>query len=114
MRKLGLLFMTLITSSVGYANKETVLLDVRTQEEWNEKHIEGSTLVDFKQTDFKDKISRLDKDQTYEIYCRSGNRSGSAVKMMAEMGFKNVHNAGTIENVLGKTKSKCVGPSCSK
>ena len=41
---------------------------------------------------FKEKISALDKDKEYILFCKSGNRSGQASKIMAEMGFSNINN----------------------
>ena len=105
--------MTLMTATQSLAKNNIELLDVRTKAEWDEKHIEGSSLIDFKGPDFKDKISGLDKEKTYEVYCRSGNRAGSAVKIMTEMGFKRVENVGSVEDALKKSKGSCIGPGCN-
>lgn len=88
------------------------LLDVRTPEEWDKKHIEGSTLIDFKDPSFRSKIGELDKRKVYAVFCRSGNRSGSAVKMMSEMGFARAENVGSLEDALERFKGTCVGPEC--
>jgi len=69
-----------------------VLLDVRTPEEYSEGHIEGSTLIDFNGSSFDSKLSELDKDESYLLYCRSGNRSGKAVHKMIGLGFTDVTN----------------------
>ncbi len=112
MKFFALLLSTAIFSTASFAKSDAVILDVRTQDEWNEKHLEGATLIDFKQADFKDKISKLDKTKNYEVYCRSGNRSGSAVKIMKEMGFTSVKNAGSLEEATKSLKGTCVGPAC--
>jgi rhodanese-related sulfurtransferase len=69
-----------------------IILDVRTQEEFNESHITKAVLIDYHSSDFITKINELDKDKTYLVYCRSGNRSYHAVQKMLEMGFKNPLN----------------------
>jgi rhodanese-related sulfurtransferase len=65
---------------------------VRTPGEFNEGHIEGAQLIDFQSGNFENEIAALDKSKTYAVYCRSGNRSGQAVKVMREAGFKNLYN----------------------
>ncbi|GGH77645.1 rhodanese-like domain-containing protein [Phaeocystidibacter marisrubri] len=66
------------------------LLDVRTPAEFAEGHIEGANLINFYDSDFKDRISELDKSETVYVYCRSGGRSGNASRVMEELGFQNV------------------------
>jgi|VirMetMinimDraft_7_1064189.scaffolds.fasta_scaffold212853_1 rhodanese-related sulfurtransferase len=72
--------------------ENTVLLDVRTPGEVAEGIIEGAIAIDFFANDFQTKISALDKDKNYFIYCRSGNRSGQACQMMDQLGFKSLVN----------------------
>lgn len=92
------------TASEGYTNLDVaafkakmaepgiVLLDVRTPEETAEGMIEGAAQLDFEAANFEAEVDKLDKSKTYLIYCRSGNRSGQASKLMAEKGFKNLYN----------------------
>ncbi len=76
-----------------------VTLDVRTPGEFAEGYIEGARLIDFQSGNFENEIATLDKNATYAVYCRSGNRSGQAVKVMKDAGFSNVFNmnGGVIE-----------------
>lgn len=75
------------------ANPDIIVIDVRTPDEIAETGaIENSINIDFKSSDFKEKISVLDKDKEYILFCKSGNRSGQASKIMAEMGFSNINN----------------------
>jgi rhodanese-related sulfurtransferase len=74
------------------AERGIVTLDVRTPGEFNEGHIEGAQLIDFQSGNFENEIAALDKSKTYAVYCRSGNRSGQAVKVMREAGFNNLYN----------------------
>ena len=69
-----------------------ITLDVRTPGEFNEGHIEGAKLIDFQSGNFESEIATLDKTKTYAVYCRSGNRSGQAVKIMSDAGFTNIYN----------------------
>ena len=69
-----------------------VTLDVRTPAEFAEGHIEGARLIDFQSGNFESEIAGLDKEATYAVYCRSGNRSGQAVAIMHDAGFHNVYN----------------------
>jgi rhodanese-related sulfurtransferase len=74
------------------AESGVVTLDVRTPGEFAEGYIEGARLIDFQSGNFENEIATLDKNATYAVYCRSGNRSGQAVKVMKDAGFSNVFN----------------------
>lgn len=78
--------------SAKAAEPGVVTLDVRTPGEFAEGYIEGARLIDFQSGNFENEIATLDKSATYAIYCRSGNRSGQAVKVMQDAGFTNVFN----------------------
>lgn len=69
-----------------------VTLDVRTAGEFMTGHIEGAQNIDFESGNFESQIESLDKNGTYAVYCRSGNRSGQAVAKMHDAGFHNVYN----------------------
>jgi phage shock protein E len=71
-------------------NPEVVLIDIRTPEEFAENGLEGAINIDYYSQDFIQKLAELDKDADYAIYCRSGNRSADAFKIMRDIGFKNV------------------------
>ena len=70
---------------------DAVLVDVRTPDEFSEGIIEGAINIDFKDPSFGEKISALDKDKTYFVYCLSGKRSGDAAKQMESAGFKSIY-----------------------
>lgn len=69
-----------------------VILDVRTPGEYMDGFIQGAQNIDFQSGNFENEIATLDKNATYAVYCRSGNRSGQAVKVMHDAGFHNVYN----------------------
>ena len=73
-------------------NPDFVILDVRTPEEVAEEYIKDAINIDYYSESFRDELDRLDKNQTYLIYCRSGARSGNARDIMAELNFREVYN----------------------
>ena len=68
------------------------VIDVRTPAEYKDARIAECPLIDFNSPDFPEKIALLDKDASYLVYCRSGNRSMRAVQMMSQLGFKKLVN----------------------
>lgn len=74
--------------------QQGMLIDVRTQEEFDAGHLQDAENADFLNGDFAKSLESLDKDKTYYLYCKSGNRSGKAAKLMQDAGFKNVYNIG--------------------
>ena len=73
-------------------DENAVLIDVRTPAEYEESHIPNSKLLDMMNPSFKEEIEKLDKDKSYYLYCRSGNRSYHAGQAMVNMGFEKVYN----------------------
>ena len=72
------------------AEESPVVLDVRTPEEFAEGHLAEAVLINFYDTDFADQLDELDKEATYVVYCRSGNRSQGAIDTMRDLGFTDV------------------------
>ena len=73
-------------------NPNFVIIDVRTQEEFNAGHIAKASMVDCESQDFNAKISELDRNKKYLVYCRTARRSGLAVKVMKDLGFREVYD----------------------
>ena len=69
-----------------------VLLDVRTPKEFQEERIRGAVDVDFLSKTFREELAKLDRGKTYLVYCRTGNRSNGALKVMKEEGFRDVYH----------------------
>ena len=79
-----------------------VIIDVRTQEEFNSGHIPGAICIP-NETIGTDSPEELpDKDQVLLIYCRSGNRSKDASQKLADMGYTNVYEFGGINTWTGE------------
>lgn len=69
-------------------NKDVVVLDVRTPDEFKGGHIKGATNINFQDKDFAKKIAALDKSKTYIIHCAAGGRSGRACAQIKDMKFE--------------------------
>jgi phage shock protein E len=68
----------------------TVVLDVRTAEEFASGHLPNAKVLDFRGGEFAATLGTLDKQATYAVYCHSGNRSGQALQQMQAAGFTHV------------------------
>jgi len=70
-----------------------VVMDVRTEAEVADGIIVNAIHIDiYKGQEFISEIEDLDKSKSYYVYCRSGNRSGQACKIMEQLGFENAYN----------------------
>jgi rhodanese-related sulfurtransferase len=69
-----------------------VILDVRTPQECSAGRIEGSIVLDFRSSSFQEQVSQLDPEKAYLVYCRTGRRSAQAVRLMRELGFRELYN----------------------
>ena len=80
-------------------NNNAIIIDVRTESEYNEKHIEDAilmTLDTINESTAKDNIKN--KDSHVIVYCKSGNRSKQAQEILNSLGYTNVYNLGSINN----------------
>ena len=98
-----------ISTSEAAAMMETeteyILLDVRTQAEYEQGHIPGAICIP-NETIGTGEIPELpDKDQLILVYCRSGNRSKQASEKLVKLGYSNVVEFGGIQNWTGETVS---------
>lgn len=78
--------------------EDAILIDVRTESEYDEEHIEGSVNIPLDQIE---NIS-YDKDEIIIVYCRSGGRSKSAAETLIANGYMNVYDFGAIGNWIVK------------
>ena len=74
------------------AKEQVIVVDARTPDEYNTSHLENSVMVDFKADDFREKITKLPKNKTICVYCRSGNRSGQTMEILKQEGYLRVYN----------------------
>ena len=88
---------TIMEEESGY-----VILDVRTREEFVDKHIPGAINIP-NETIGAEKIPQLpDKDQLILVYCRSGNRSKQASEKLVALGYTNIVEFGGINDWPGE------------
>ena len=78
------------------SEKDYIILDVRTIEEFNESHIDGAILIPDYEINEKAEEILKDKNQLILVYCRSGRRSKLASAQLAEMGYTDVKEFGGI------------------
>jgi len=76
--------------------EEVTIVDVRTKEEYLEAHIEGAVLLTLDTIPEKAEEVLSDKNETYLIYCRSGNRSNQAARELVAMGYQKIYDFGGI------------------
>ena len=81
----------IMDSEEGY-----IILDVRTQEEYDEGHIPGATQISHEEIAEKAEEVLTDKDQLILVYCRSGRRSKLAAEALVELGYTNIKEFGGI------------------
>ncbi|CAM2923252.1 Rhodanese-related sulfurtransferase [Flavobacterium succinicans] len=75
------------------ADSNAVILDVRTEQEYNDGIIASAINIDIHQGPiFISALEALDKTKSYYVYCRSGARSAKACEIMNELGFENAFN----------------------
>ena len=73
-----------------------VILDARTQEEYDQGHIPGAIVISHEEIAEKAEDVLADKDQLILVYCRSGRRSKIAAEALVELGYTNIREFGGI------------------
>ena len=76
--------------------KDYIILDTRTQEEYEESHIPGAILIPYDEISDKAEGVLTDKDQLILVYCRSGRRSKLAAQDLVKLGYTNIKEFGGI------------------
>ena len=76
--------------------KDYVILDVRTQEEYDQGHIPGAILIPDTEIEDRAEGELTDKNQLILVYCRSGRRSKLAAQSLVELGYTNIRQFGGI------------------
>ena len=89
---------TMLEEETGYT-----ILDVRTAQEYSEKHIPGAINIANESIGTKDIPELPDKDQLILVYCRSGNRSKQASEKLVKLGSTNIVEIGGINRWPGET-----------
>jgi phage shock protein E len=80
-------------AAVKMKKKRTVVLDVRTKEEFAEGHLPKAVNIDvLDSVNFVQQIQTLNKRKKYVVYCRSGKRSVKASELLTGSQFKHIYN----------------------
>lgn len=81
-------------------NKNCILIDVRSPQEFKERHLENSINIPLYELQKKTEKMIYDKEKTIIVYCQTGNRSNRALKILAKNGYKNIYNLkGGLDNI---------------
>ena len=91
---------TMMEEETGY-----IILDVRTAQEYSEKHIPGAINIANESIGTEDIPALPDKEQLILVYCRSGNRSKQASEKLVKLGYTNIVEFGGINDWTGETVS---------
>jgi len=79
-----------------------LLVDVRTPAEFNQQHLDNA--VNYPLNTVATAFNHIDKNRSIVVYCRSGNRSGQALRYLKQVGFTQVHNGGGLQELLAAKK----------
>ena len=82
--------------------KDYILLDVRTKEEYDSGYIPGAINIPLSEINETTIIALPDKSQKILVYCRSGNRSKQASEKLVKLGYKNIIEIGGINSWKGE------------
>ena len=83
-----------------------IILDVRTIEEFAEKHIPNAVNIPNETIGSEELAELPDKNQLILVYCRSGNRSKQASEKLAALGYTNIYEFGGINNWTGELENE--------
>lgn len=90
------------------STKDKIVLDVRTSEEYSQGHLSNAVMIDYYQSDFKQRLGKLDKAKPVFVYCAAGARSEGAVQVLKELGFKQIYDLKGGMNAWKKAKMPTV------
>ena len=100
-----------LTAAVFAAQKDdavaAVVIDVRTETEWNEGHLEGAGLIPYDRIEDGIKSVPVDKKSRIYLYCRSGRRTDIAFDVLKKAGYEDLVNLRTLENA-SKTLNRAI------
>jgi phage shock protein E len=82
---------------------DSMIIDVRSAEEFSTGHLQGAVNIDVNGPTFDSIISGLDPNGSYLLYCRSGNRSAVAAERMRQAGIVNITDLGSVEVAASAT-----------
>ena len=99
------------TASIAAVDEPTLIIDVRTAEEFAAGHFPGAINIPHEDIIQGIEEYNVGKDQTVLLYCRSGNRSGQAEARLQSAGFSGAKNIGGLNALLAATGRTAALPS---
>ena len=66
------------------SGEDKIVLDVRTNDEYNQGHLENAVMIDYYKPDFKQRLAKLDKTKPVFVYCAAGARSEAAAQALVD------------------------------
>jgi len=97
--------LTAAASAAGNGNTAALIIDARTEAEWDEGHLESAVLIPYDRIAQGITTFAPDKNTEIYLYCRTGRRSGIALETLKNIGYSHLSNLGSLENAakeLGK------------
>ena len=88
----------LLLTSFNLLADEKLIIDVRTHPEWEKNRIDNALLIEWQNLLTTVNEMGIKKNREILLFCRSGNRSGKAQKILEENGYTNVKNLGSIQD----------------
>ena len=98
----------LVSTSFATDGVKPLIIDVRTEAEWNNGHIEGATLIPYELIGERIVAVAKDKSMRIYVYCRSGRRSKIAMETLVKLRYKDVVNLGSLEDAAKTMKLKII------
>lgn len=92
----------------GADESNPLIIDVRTEAEWNAGHIEGAILIPYESIGARIEAVTKDRSKRIYVYCRSGRRSKIAKESLEKLGYRDVVNLGSLEDAARKMKRRIV------
>jgi len=100
--------LTMAFPSFGADQSNPLIIDVRTEAEWNAGHIEGAVLIPYESIGAKIEAVTKDRSKRIYVYCRSGRRSQIAKTSLDKLGYKDIVNLGSHEDAARKMRLRIV------
>ena len=106
--KLLLVISMLVSMNIFSDLSNAVIIDVRSESEWNEGHLSKAYRVDW--DEIAGSIEEIVPDKNVQIilYCRSGNRAGKSMKILTNLGYTNLINAGGLQSAKELSNDKVI------
>ena len=91
-----------LASAAENDTAKSLLIDVRTEAEWQSEHLDGAILIPYER--IGEEIARVasDKKTKINLYCRTGRRSGIALETLQKLGYEDVSNYGSVKDAAEK------------